>query len=324
MCYEIRIYKAIRFFFNVIYILINYDYNLITEVLVMAKTIKFNLLCNGKSIRNLDDFRNNFNVEDVLRYYNNGILIKWLEVRGYLKELEDVTKIDTNSISDLILSLAKIFEVTDDYDKIKENLYIYTYENELKKLIREQYAVSKEYNDIIKYYHNKYNELIGEIIDNPNDKSLIKSSVAILVNDYIRLLEIDSKRVFDLLLKQAPLAIYTMLTHDYARRVFLGNEYFKEQLSNNVNSLSARKMLVSQTNDSIKLFQNITDYYWKDLVERNTKVLIIYMGKGTFVRSSGKIGEEITAEEAMKNFSILNGLDYKNNNIENELLYMEV
>ena len=290
----------------------------------MAKTIKFNLLCNGKSIRNLDDFRNNFNVEDVLRYYNNGILIKWLEVRGYLKELEDVTKIDTNSISDLILSLAKIFEVTDDYDKIKENLYIYTYENELKKLIREQYAVSKEYNDIIKYYHNKYNELIGEIIDNPNDKSIIKSSVAILVNDYIRLLEIDAKRVFDLLLKQAPLAIYTMLTHDYARRVFLGNEYFKEQLSNNVNSLSARKMLVSQTNDSIKLFQNITDYYWKDLVERNTKVLIIYMGKGTFVRSSGKIGEEITAEEAMKNFSILNGLDYKNNNIENELLYMEV
>lgn len=290
----------------------------------MAKTIKFNLLCNGKSIRNLDDFRNNFNVEDVLRYYNNGILIKWLEVRGYLKELEDVTKIDTNNISDLILSLAKIFEVTDDYDKIKENLYIYTYENELKKLIREQYAVSKEYNDIIKYYHNKYNELIDEIIHNPNDKSIIKSSVAILVNDYIRLLEIDAKRVFDLLLKQAPLAIYTMLTHDYARRVFLGNEYFKEQLSNNVNSLSARKMLVSQTNDSIKLFQNITDYYWKDLVERNTKVLIIYMGKGTFVRSSGKIGEEITAEEAMKNFTILNGLDYKNNNIENELLYMEV
>lgn len=290
----------------------------------MAKTIKFNLLCNGKSIRNLDDFRNNFNIEDVLRYYNNGILIKWLEVRGYLKELEDVTKIDTNNISDLILSLAKIFEVTDDYDKIKENLYIYTYENELKKLIREQYAVSKEYNDIIKYYHNKYNELIDEIIDNPNDKSIIKSSVAILVNDYIKLLEIDAKRVFDLLLKQAPLAIYTMLTHDYARRVFLGNEYFKEQLSNNINSLSARKMLVSQTNDSIKLFQNITDYYWKDLVERNTKVLIIYMGKGTFVRSSGKIGEEITAEEAMKNFSILNGLDYKNNNIENELLYMEV
>lgn len=290
----------------------------------MAKTIKFNLLCNGKSIRNLDDFRNNFNVEDVLRYYNNGILIKWLEVRGYLKELEDVTKIDTNNISDLILSLAKIFEVTDDYDKIKENLYIYTYENELKKLIREQYAVSKEYNDIIKYYHNKYNELIDEIICNPNDKSIIKSSVAILVNDYIKLLEIDAKRVFDLLLKQSPLAIYTMLTHDYARRVFLGNEYFKEQLSNNVNSLSARKMLVSQTNDSIKLFQNITDYYWKDLVERNTKVLIIYMGKGTFVRSSGKIGEEITAEEAMKNFSILNGLDYKNNNIENELLYMEV
>ena len=75
----------------------------------------------------------------------------------------------------------------------------------------------------------------------PRCKSIrSKSSVAILVNDYIKLLEIDAKRVFDLLLKQSPLAIYTMLTHDYARRVFLGNEYFKEQLSNNVNSLSAR------------------------------------------------------------------------------------
>lgn len=300
------------------------DHIIFIEVLEMAKTIKFNLLCNGKSVRNLEDFRNNFNVEDVIRYYNNGILMKWLEVRGYTKELEEIMKIDYKDQSELILSLARIFEMTDDVVDIKKNMYIYTYEKELRTIMQEQFIANKNYNDVIDYYHNKYDSLIQDIVANKTNKSIIKASVAILVNDYTKLLEIDAERVFNLFFKDSPLALYTMLTYDFGRTLFLGNELFQKKLNDNIDSISARKLLVSQTDNNVKIYQNITDHYWKDLVGKGTKVLIIYMGDGTYVRSSGKIGEEISSQEAVKNFVVLDGLDYKNNNIENELLYMEV
>lgn len=54
----------------------------------MAKTIKFNLICDDKPVRTIEDLQNNFSIEDVLSYYNNKLLQRWLEVRGYTEELE--------------------------------------------------------------------------------------------------------------------------------------------------------------------------------------------------------------------------------------------
>ena len=56
----------------------------------MAKTIKFNLVCDQKPVRTIEDLQNNFSIEDVLSYYHNGLLTRWLEVRGYEEELEKV------------------------------------------------------------------------------------------------------------------------------------------------------------------------------------------------------------------------------------------
>ena len=59
----------------------------------MAKTIKFNLICDNNPIRTIDDLQNNFSIEDVLAYYNNQLLHRWLEVRDYKEELEKVRAI---------------------------------------------------------------------------------------------------------------------------------------------------------------------------------------------------------------------------------------
>ena len=48
----------------------------------MAKTIKFNLVCDGNPVRTIEDLQNNFSIEDVLAYYHNGLLRRGLEVRG--------------------------------------------------------------------------------------------------------------------------------------------------------------------------------------------------------------------------------------------------
>lgn len=45
----------------------------------MTKAIKFNLILDGKPVRNLAELRDNFNIEDILTSYRNGLLKRWLE-----------------------------------------------------------------------------------------------------------------------------------------------------------------------------------------------------------------------------------------------------
>ena len=52
----------------------------------VGKRIKFNLRCDGESVRNLEELREHFCVEDVLEYFNNGLLSRWLEVRRFTQE----------------------------------------------------------------------------------------------------------------------------------------------------------------------------------------------------------------------------------------------
>ena len=66
------------------------------------KTIKFNLVCDNHQIRTLDDLRNHFSVEDVLQYFRDKVLEKWLTVRGYTDELEAVKNIKGGSPLDII------------------------------------------------------------------------------------------------------------------------------------------------------------------------------------------------------------------------------
>ena len=63
------------------------------------KTIKFNLVCDNHQIRTLDDLRNHFSVEDVLQYFRDKVLEKWLTVRGYTDELEAVKNIEVVQVS---------------------------------------------------------------------------------------------------------------------------------------------------------------------------------------------------------------------------------
>ncbi len=90
----------------------------------MAKTIKFNLICDNKPIRTIEDLQNNFSIEDVLEYYDNRLLHRWLEVRGYEEELEKVRAITTDSPDDPIevaKQLIKIFNViTPLYNLLKQ------------------------------------------------------------------------------------------------------------------------------------------------------------------------------------------------------------
>ena len=48
----------------------------------MAKSIKFNLVLGGHQVRTIENLQNHFEADEVLQYYEKGILRRWLLARG--------------------------------------------------------------------------------------------------------------------------------------------------------------------------------------------------------------------------------------------------
>lgn len=84
----------------------------------MAKTIKFNLICDDKPVRTIEDLQENFSIEDVLKYFQNGLLLRWLEVRGYETEYKKVSEIREIEALEIVKELIKIFDIEANSPKI--------------------------------------------------------------------------------------------------------------------------------------------------------------------------------------------------------------
>ena len=112
----------------------------------MAKTIKFNLICDGHRVRTVEDLRNNFCIQDVLDYYNNKLLHRWLSVRGY-PQLKAVSDITVSAPMEIIKELARIFDVVTDMQKVEESIYILSYLERRKEICtryeHENYHINK-------------------------------------------------------------------------------------------------------------------------------------------------------------------------------------
>ena len=71
-------------------------------------------------------------------------------------------------------------------------------------------------------------------------------------------------------------------------------------------------------------FQGKTDSYWKDLEIIGTKVMVISIPSGTFIRCGKNLKEELSSENVNGKFLILDGLQYKSNDEYNPIVYMKV
>ena len=98
----------------------------------MAKTIKFNLICDNTPVRTIEDLQNNFSIEDVLDYYRNGLLCRWLKVRGYEEELKKVEEIRSEDSMGIIKELIRIFEIPCDPAEVEKSIYILKYKVEAR------------------------------------------------------------------------------------------------------------------------------------------------------------------------------------------------
>ena len=292
----------------------------------MAKTIKFNLICDEKPIRTIEDLQNNFSIEDVLTYYNNKLLHRWLSVRGYDAELKAVSAITTDDSMEIIKELIHIFNVETDEKKVEESIYMFQYQEER----RQTYEIYKieNYNvvNIIEDYEHDYLQLVRGILMNPNDVSLIKANIAEMVSNYDWVFELNHRELFWNLMKRSPLGVMCLLMNEESRKYYLpgGDNEDKKRMFQAICNLIEQSDFEKLLRGNLITFSGMTDGYWKDLEPKGKKFMIVSMEIGDFVRSAGKSGGDLTGSDIKNAFVILDGIDYKSNYSSHKLRYMEV
>ena len=306
----------------------------------MAKTIKFNLICDEKPVRTIEDLQNNFSVEDVLAYYENKLLHRWLKVRGYKTELEAVSKITSDKPIEIIKELIGIFHVTADANEIEKSIYMLKYLEERKERCAVYEQEKYNMNQIIKDYEEGYRQLVKGILDHPNDIAVIKANIIEIVSNYSWVLKLNHRDLFWELRDKSILAIMCLLMNDEVRSYYLPETYTSPEgeVSRDIEYNKDKKEMFSEicrlvqnhTSLEIELGQNLivfsgmTDGYWKDLEEKGKRFMIISMESGDYVRSAGKSGGDLSYIDIADKFVILDGIDYKSNSDVDKLLYMEV
>jgi hypothetical protein len=305
----------------------------------MAKTIKFNLICDDKPVRTIEDLQNNFSIEDVLEYYDNKLLHRWLEVRGFTEELEKVNAIATEKPIEIIKELIKIFAVVCDEKKVEESVYMLEYLDERKELCAIYDKENYKSKSIIDDYETGYVQLVEGIVKNPDDVAKIKANIVEMVNNYAWVLHLNHRNVFYYLKATSMLAIMCLLMNEQSRKYYLPIETKNEDgtvvldttsnddkaaMFQQICSMISTSDFKTKLGDNLKSFSGVTDGYWKDLEPKGKRYMIICMGSGDFVRSAGLSGGDLSRTDVNNKFVIVDGIDYKSNSSTRQLVYMEV
>lgn len=299
----------------------------------MTKAIKFNLILDGKPVRNLAELQENFNIEDILSSYRSGLLKRWLETRGLMDEIAGLERIPDNDI-DAAKELCRIFYDSRSDQKFEKQIeaaawpFIFRIQEEDR--LKNFGDLEKEKNKIITAYHEGYEKLLKDIEEKSWNYSFVKAAIAEIHTQYSGLRNLDMNNLLNrFTINKHPIAILAMIANHDQWNI---SDSTKNQVFQNLKEQSFKTLFQHNQSESkipsapshIETFAGVTEGYWKDLKPKGNSYLIIKMENGNMIRNAGKNGEELKAEDVNGKFPVLDGIDYRSHFSENQLIYMEV
>lgn len=314
----------------------------------MAKTIKFNLICDGQPVRTIEDLQENFSVEDMLGYFESGLLLRWLKVRDYKDEYKEVSEISTKDDLEIAKKLIKIFNVETDEKEIAKDVYMLQFLKERSQKISKYDSNRLEIDEIVKDYTKEYADLVKEIMDNSDDISRIKANITEIVNNYKPVLQLNYRELFwKMADRDYLLVIICFLMNSVTRKYYLDAgqpendkknmdttiKKDKEEIYKKICSYfepsadiykSTEDDIVKVLGDNVSVFDGKTDEYWKDLEVKGKKYMILGIGTRDKVRAAGDHNGDLSYDDVNNKFPIVDGIDYMSNSTTSKLMYMEV
>lgn len=293
----------------------------------MSKVIKFNLIVDGKSIRTLTDLRDNFNVDDVYELYRNGVLKKWLDVRGYAEEaaaVELLSEIKDESAFDVIPKLVKVFIEIDEnnLNKYAQSSYATVLKLFNENRLKEAQENGFQKNSMIQKYHTSYQNIKKGLKANSKNFNYVKSYLQEIEKEYLGLFKLDYRHFYEEYRNEELLVVLLALANPSLREVLLEDPDIREGLDMFYYS---EEEVLQKIGSHLQTYSGSTDGLWKYLGEKEKKFMVIHLDEGPC-----NVGEErakntdYSAEEVNGKFSIFNGLLFKSNYPYYGVAYMEV
>ena len=292
----------------------------------MAKTIKFNLILDNYPVRNIEGLQEHFSIEDMLKYFENGLLLRWLNVRGYEKQYAAVEAINKSlDKKEIIIALVKIFEVVEmDVADIEKAIGILTYideENKLNTMYKENAFAKKQ---IVDDYHSGYAALVIHMEENKENMAMLKADAIQMEREYLGLFELNHCELYFRLIETAPKAIFAILTRDVFRKFWIGEEANDKIYTCIKKALLASDKAKEILGDDLKIVKRNTQAMWDPIERPEVKLMVISIASGTFIKNTGEFSEKLADTDVNNKLVKFNGLEYQCNNASYELLYMEV
>lgn len=295
----------------------------------MAKLIKFSLPVNRHHVRNLEELKDNFVIDEIVALYKNDVLLHWLECRGYTDEFEKVRAIpDKASTKELITALLQAFNI--EYKEAELDYLVAAVDFQKEQQFQQYQQANSDIEQQIKAEKARYFQIIDEIRNNPDDVALVKARLNEIADNYYDLFTIDWLGMFNELLKVAPAVTVFILTNPKLRACcdidVLDVENSKNRHKDKFNShwalYSINQLVQSRNKQLFKYLQSRTghtDGYWADLVSKSCKCMIVSCSAGCYVRSTEDRGGELKGATIVNKYVILDGLDYKGT--DNDFVY---
>ncbi len=330
----------------------------------MAKTIKFNLIVDGKPVRTLEALRENFVVEDVFEALRGGLLLRWLETRGYADEAEKI-RVLTDVPSDEVQTMRKVIAAL-GAEADERSLYTFLYRAERER--RYQACQEGEAHEaaLVKAYQENYFKLANALLVSPDygaNAAQIKAAIAEMATHYEWVLDLHHRSLFLSLCRGGYwLSVMCLLMNPTTRRYYLpvtieledgkavrdvdrslpttDPEYdemkFKKEAMEAIwNFVRQRVETVRKGvgEKNLRVFAGETAGYWKDLEVKGRQYMVLRMGvlvdgraaaDPDYIRAAGAHGVEHSTSQTNGAFMILDGLDYKSGSSQRSVLYMKV
>lgn len=263
----------------------------------MTKMIKFNLILDGKPVRDLEGLQQNYNLDDIYATFQSGVLARWLEVRGYDEHLARIKAVESTDEMLVAEELAKIFDVTPNEDEIKKSVYAAQFGKKEKENLEKLEKVKFEHDQIISKYHEGYDILLNEIKGKPNDYPFLKQAVSSLWDNYWQLFRIDFTRFYAEMASQCPLIFFTMLANDNYRKSDLFDEKIKASLFQLISQI--RKLERENSNyieNHIERYKGDTNNNWRKITDFPVIIRDVH---GAVKIKGDKFGDEYSMREAI-------------------------
>lgn len=153
-----------------------------------------------------------------MAYYNNKLLHKWLEVRGFTKECRRVNDIYSSSTErEILASLIEIFKIDEDTVSIQDYLDKVLFEQQ-RDLLKEQRAIgASSERSFLRNYFDEYDRSCQQIFINSNDRSIIQRAIENIVVNYQIALQ---HCYYHLYHNASTLALLCLLINPFTRKFF--------------------------------------------------------------------------------------------------------